>query len=389
MRILVICQYYYPEPFRITDLCEELVRTGNEVTVVTGTPNYPMGEVYYGYENGKKAYEIINGVNVHRCKIAPRKTGVLNRIKNYLSYPIASKAYVKTLDDKFDVVFVYQLSPVMMAEAGLWYKKKYGKKLVLYCLDLWPESLCVSGIKRGSLIYKIFKPISKRIYQSVDKLLITSRTFEDYLTKQFKITREKISYLPQYAEKIFLDSSGKRQTDIFHILFAGNIGKAQSIETIIEAAKLLKDEKIVFDIVGDGIEFENMKKQLSDLKNVVFYGRKSPEEMLDFFNSADATLVTLTSDPIISSTLPGKVQTYMAAGKPIVCAADGETMRILKDVQGDFYGPSGNSRVLAENIMKLVNSGTAEEIGKRNREYYQKNFLKEKHINDLLKHFKK
>ena len=152
MKILVICQYYWPEPFRITDICEALVERGHEVTVVTGTPNYPMGEIYPGYENGKKCDEVIHGVTVHRCEILPRKTGTVNRLKNYFSFPIASKRYVKTLVDDFDVVFVNQLSPVMMAEAGIWYKKRHGKKMVLYCLDLWPESLCIGGVRRNSII---------------------------------------------------------------------------------------------------------------------------------------------------------------------------------------------------------------------------------------------
>lgn len=131
-KILIICQYYYPEPFRLPDICEELVRLGNEVTVVTGTPNYPMGEIYLGYEDGKRSDEVLNGVNVHRCKTIPRKTGSLNRMKNYFSYPHESKKYIKSLPGDFDVVFVNQLSPVMMADAGIAYAKKHKKKLVLY-----------------------------------------------------------------------------------------------------------------------------------------------------------------------------------------------------------------------------------------------------------------
>ena len=119
MKILVICQYYYPEPLRITDICEELVRAGNDVTVVTGIPNYPMGEIYPGYENNRRQDEVVNGVKVHRCAIHPRKTGVLHRVWNYYSYPYASSKYIKHLKSDFDVVFINQLSPVMMAKAGI------------------------------------------------------------------------------------------------------------------------------------------------------------------------------------------------------------------------------------------------------------------------------
>lgn len=386
MKILVVCQYYYPEPFRLPDICEELVKRGHDVTVVTGTPNYPMGEVYPGYENGQKMDEIVNGVTVHRCITAPRKTGTLNRVKNYFSYPVASKKYIRTLPGNFDVVFVNQLSPVMMAEAGIWYKKKHNKKLVLYCLDLWPESLCVGGIKKESLVYKAFKFLSKRVYRSADQILITSRSFRGYLQDMFDIADEKISYLPQYAESQFLELKEKITGEVFNLLFAGNIGTAQSVETIIDAAKLLINEKVLFHIVGDGIELENLKKRARGLSNIVFYGRKPLEDMPKYYEAADAMLVTLTDDPVISLTLPGKVQTYMAAGKPIVGAINGETALVLNDAQGGYCGPAGDSKALAENILNLIHAGNTTEIGQKNRMYYSNIFLKERIVDMFLKY---
>lgn len=384
MKILVICQYYYPEPFRISDICEELVRLGHEVLVVAGTPNYPMGEIYSEYGNGQKTDEVLNGVRVHRCMTAPRKTGALNRLINYFSYPRASKKYIKTLDDSFDVVFVNQLSPVMMAEAGIWYKKKHKKKLVLYCLDLWPESLCVGGIRKGSAIYRGFKAISKRMYMAADELLITSESFKTYLTDMFGIADEKISYLPQYAEGVFTDLKPKKQGKVFNLLFAGNIGTAQSVKTIVEAAKLLQGEKIRFHIVGDGIELKRLQKQAEGLQNIVFYGRKPIEEMPEYYEAADAMLVSLTDDPIISLTLPGKVQTYMAAGKPIVGAINGETALVLNEAQGGYCGEAGNAAQLSDNILKLMRSGNAEVIGRKNRDYYKEKFSKAKFMEKLL-----
>ncbi len=382
MKILVICQYYYPEPFRISDICEELVKEGNEVTVVTGTPNYPMGEIYLGYEDGKRMDEVINGVKVHRCISSPRKTGVVNRVINYFSYANKSNKYIKTLNGDFDVVFVNQLSPVMMAKAGITYKKKFNKKLVLYCLDLWPESLCAGGIKKNSLIYKVFKKISKDIYQNADKILVTSKSFADYFLEMFGISN--VSYLPQYAESQFLDLKEKEETEAFNLLFAGNIGAAQSIGTIIEAAKILKDEKVCFHIVGDGSELENIKREAIGLSNVIFYGRKPIEEMPSYYEMADAMLVTLTNDPIISLTLPGKVQSYMAAGKPIVGAINGETAMVLNEAQGGYCGKANDANQLAENIRKLMNDENIKEIGRKNKEYYLANFSKESFMKQLI-----
>lgn len=386
MKILAVCQYYYPEPFRFPDICETLVQDGHDVTVVTGTPNYPMGEIYSGYENGQKMDEMLNGVKVHRCITTPRKTGTLNRLRNYFSYPRASKQYVKSLPDDFDVVFINQLSPVMMAKAGIWYAKKYHKKSVLYCLDLWPESLCAGGIKKGSAVYRVFKAISQKIYRNVDSILITSKSFQNYLHDMFGIPEGCIHYLPQYAEAQFLNLQEKEQGEIFNLLFAGNIGIAQSVGTIIAAAKLLIDQKVMFHIVGDGIELDNLKKQASGIQNVIFYGRKSLEEMPKYYKMADAMLVTLTNDPVISLTLPGKVQTYMAAGKPIVGAIEGETAIVLNDAQGGYCCSAGDSRTLADNVVKLMESGKATEIGRKNREYYLNTFSKDKFFKVIAEH---
>lgn len=388
MKILVICQYYYPEPFRVSDICEELAKRGHDVTAVTGTPNYPMGEVYQGYEDGKRTDEIINGVKVHRCKIRPRKTGAVNRFRNYISYPRSAKRYIKTLPNDFDVVFVNQLSPVMMAEPGLLYKKKHHKEVILYCLDLWPESLRIGGIKKGSLAYKIFEKISRNIYRNVDKILITSRSFKNYLISTFDIDANKIEYLPQYAEAQFLElKDKKKEGSTFDLLFAGNLGTAQSVSTIIEAADILKEKNIKFHIVGDGVEIQNLKRQASNLQNVIFYGRKALEEMPKYYEMADAMLVTMVDDPVISLTLPGKVQTYMAAGKPIVGAINGETKLILEESQGGYCGRAGDSKELALNIIRLMESNKTKELGESNRKYYLDNFSKNQFIDFLLKQF--
>lgn len=389
MKILVICQYYYPEPFRLPDICEELVRLGNDVTVVTGTPNYPMGEIYPGYEDGKKMDEVLNGVKVHRCKTIPRKTGTLNRMKNYFSYPHESKKYIKSLPGDFDVVFVNQLSPVMMADAGIAYAKKHKKKLVLYCLDLWPESLCAGGIKRDSAIYKVFEKISRRVYRSADEILVTSKMFKTSLADEFDIPKEKITYLPQYAEAQFLNLEAKDQGEMFDLVFAGNIGAAQSLDTMIEAAKILSDQKeYVFHIVGDGTELESLQHKVDEYRqdNVIFYGRKPLEDMPKYYEMADAMIVTLMDDAVLSLTLPGKVQTYMAAGKPIVGAINGETALVLEESQGGYCGKAEDGATLAENIVKLKESGKAVGIGKKNREYYERMFSKDKFMESLTEH---
>ena len=379
-RILVVCQYYKPEPFRISDICEEMVRRGHEVQVVTGYPNYPEGVLYDGYGKGKHIDEVINGVKVHRCFMIPRETGMVKRLMNYYSYPLSSSSFVRSKacvasDGKpFDVVFCNQLSPVMMADAAIAYMKKYKVPVVMYCLDLWPESLIAGGITRTSPIYKFFHHVSKRIYRQMDKILITSRMFSEYLSTEFGVEKERIEYLPQYAEGIFEQIPTRVGDGTFHFMFAGNIGAVQSVETVIRAAEKLKDEPVKFHIVGGGTDLERIQELGKGLENVVFYGRRPLEEMPDFYSKADAMLVTLAADPVLSLTLPGKVQSYMAVGKPIIGAIDGETKVVIEEAQCGFCGKAESVDELVENIKKFIRSDRREEMGKNARKYYEENF---------------
>lgn len=382
MKILAVCQYYDPEPFRITDMCEELVRRGHEVTVLTGVPNYPMGKIYPGYENGKQRIEEKNGVKIIRCATIPRRTGVLYRLLNYFSYPVSAWFKVGKLDKDFDVVFTNQQSPVMMCWPAIRYAEKYNKKVVMYCMDLWPASLAAGGMAVSSPVYKFFGYLSKGIYRKMDKILNTSRLFEEYLVKEFGIEREKIQHLPQYAEQIF-DRVGSVEDEYVDLMFAGNIGAAQSVETIVKAAKAVKNPKIRWHIVGDGKELEHIRKMANGMGNIIFHGRKPLEEMPDYYARADAMLVTLMRDPVISLTLPGKVQSYMAAGKPILCAADGETRLTIEEAGCGYAVGSEDAQGLAEAAERFVASSNKAELGQKARAYFDAYYQRTNFFNQL------
>lgn len=384
MKILVVCQYYYPEPFRVNDICEEMVKRGHEVTVVTGEPNYPEGQIYKGYENHARADEVINGVKVHRCPIIPRKTGKLCRLLNYFSYPHEANKYIKKLSG-FDVVFVNQLSPIMMAEPAIKYGKKHGVPVLMYCLDLWPESLIAGGVRRGSAIYKVFHRISKRIYKGVDRILITSRMFREYLKEQFGVEDDKINYLPQYAEGLFEKLKFKTPEKEINLLFAGNIGEIQSVETIIRAAEKLKDKPVHFHIVGGGTDLERLRGLSKNLCNISFYGRRPLEEMPEFYAKADAMLVTLKSDPVLSLTLPGKVQSYMAVGKPIIGAIDGETAAVIREAKCGYCGKADDADELVKNIELFMKSQDKKKMGENARSFYEAYFSRNKFMDEIEK----
>ena len=389
MKILVVCQHYYPEPFRLPDICETLVRRGHSVTVVTGTPNYPEGKIYSGYEKGQKADEVINGVRVHRCPLIPRKTGAFFRVLNYYSFVISSELYLRREKEDYDVVFVNQLSPVMMAQAALSWAKRHGKKCVLYCLDQWPESLLAGGIGKDSLIYKVFLQISRRIYRSADDLLVSSRGFVSYFRGVLGLTDKNIRYLPQYAEDMFDDLQPTVEPkESIDFLFAGNVGALQSVETIVDAARLLQNEQqIHLHIVGGGIALDRCKTLAEGLTNITFHGRRELAQMPDFYTMADVMLITLKDDPVLSSTLPGKVQTYMAAGKPVVGAIGGETATVVNEeaMCGICCEPE-DARALAEAIRRLAADRELRvRCGENARRYYQEYFRKEQFFTMLEK----
>lgn len=384
MKILVVCQYYAPEPFRISDICEALAEQGNDVTVVTGTPNYPEGELYPGYEKGARADEVIGGVRVHRCPLIPRKSGAVYRFLNYYSFVWSSRRYLRKMKEDFDVVFVNQLSPVMMAEGALAWAKRNHRRCVLYCLDLWPESLLAGGIGQGSPIYQLFLRISRRIYRSADGILVSSRGYAEYFREKFQI--ENVRYLPQYAEDLFGElpqPTEEKQTVDF--LFAGNVGSGQSVETIVEAARLLKNERTIhIHIVGGGISLEKCRILAEGLPNITFYGRQKLEQMPRYYAMADVFLVSLMKDPVLSMCLPGKVQSYLAAGKPVVGAIDGEAARVIREAECGMCAPAEDPETLAELIRRMAaQPELRKQYGENARRYYRAHFQKEKFISDL------
>ena len=384
MKILVACQYYAPEPFRISDICEALAEQGNDVTVVTGTPNYPEGEIYPGYEKGARADEVIGGVRVHRCPLIPRKSGAVYRFLNYYSFVWSSRRYLRKMKEDFDVVFVNQLSPVMMAEGALAWAKRNHRRCVLYCLDLWPESLLAGGIGQGSPIYQLFLRISRRIYRSADGILVSSRGYAEYFREKFQI--ENVRYLPQYAEDLFGElpqPTEEKQTVDF--LFAGNVGSGQSVETIVEAARLLKNERTIhIHIVGGGISLEKCRILAEGLPNITFYGRQKLEQMPRYYAMADVFLVSLMKDPVLSMCLPGKVQSYLAAGKPVVGAIDGEAARVIREAECGMCAPAEDPETLAELIRRMAaQPELRKQYGVNARQYYRAHFQKEKFISDL------
>lgn len=392
MKIFVVSQYFYPEQFRVNDICFELVKEGHDVTVLTGIPNYPSGIIDKKYRGFKNRKEEINGVKVIRSWLLGRGKGTKRLALNYVSFALSSTLKAMFLKKDFDLILVYQLSPVTMAIPAILLKKITKKPLIIYTHDLWPESIASVGLSKESKIYSILLKISKWIYNSADEIYISSKLFKEYLDNTLGI-KKKITYLPVYAEALFEEiGTIKKNDETINLVFAGNIGEMQSVETIIYAANELKNNThIVWHIVGDGSareKCEDLTRQM-ELKNIIFYGQYPIKEMTRFYQMADAFLVTLRANKVISYTLPNKVQSYLAAGKPIIGAIDGETQMVINEANCGVCSAAEDYKALAENVMKFVEEKDKREIyGKNARKYYDNIFSKTiymKRINSLLK----
>lgn len=387
MKILLVTQYYWPENSRVTDIAESLQKKGHDVTVLTGLPNYPQGFIYNGYRKGKNRIQEHNSVHIIRAKLIERRHDIVHRFLNYYSFPYYASRISEKMEGNFDIVLAIEESPIMLVKPAIKYAKKHNKPLLMYEMDLWPESLLAGGIKKDSFIYNHYKKVSSKIYSSCDKILVSTREHIGYIKSLPNCQNLNIDYLPQYADTLFEESNfGNEDNGVIDLMFAGNIGKAQSVDTIIKAAALLKnDSRFKFHIVGSGSELENVKKLANELKtyNVIFYGQRPLEDMPKLYNIADIMLVTLEDKPYANMTIPGKVQSYMASGKPIAGCINGSCCSFIENNGIGFCCQSGDSEALA-NLIRNIDFEKARIIGKHAKEVYFEKYNKSIFIDKLI-----
>ncbi|WP_416327449.1 glycosyltransferase family 4 protein [[Eubacterium] hominis] len=384
MNILVISQYYYPEPFKINEICEEMVGRGHQITVLTGLPNYPEGEIFEEYKgfNIEKA-EMLNGVKVIRVPIKPRKKGSINLVKNYISYVTEANKRLKKLDSVFDLVFVYQLSPILMAIPAIKFHKRHRIPLILYCLDLWPESIKTIGINEGNIIFKVLRRLSKAIYKSCDKICVSSPSFIDYLASELSLKATEIEFIPQHGEEEYLEISSSNIHNPLVITYAGNIGKAQDFTTLLRTIKE-KDLNVHVRIIGNGSmleELEQMIFKLDLIEKISLEGRKNKCELKQLFNETDVLYITLKNNSLLGNTLPTKLQTYMAVGKPILANIGGDAKKVIEESSCGLVSDFGDIDKLATNIKKI--SENYMEYCVRGRLYFEKNFTLAKVVDEF------
>lgn len=396
MKILLVTQYFCPENFKSNDIAFELTKRGHSVTVITGIPNYPSGKYFKGYGIFTKRKEIINGVKIIRSFLIPRGNGSGIRLAaNYLSWAFFASIRVifHTLFNKYDIILGHEPSPITQGIPCVIAKKLCKAPLYFWVLDLWPESLSSAGGVSNKQVLNFFLKITRFVYNHSDKILISSRGFAESILEKGNYA-EKIIYFPNWAEDIFNSGNTYRIPDLpegFRIIYAGNIGEAQDMDNIMQAALLLKKEKeIKFIFVGEGRKKPFLESFIRehDLKNTVFLmGRYPLEAMPSFFAASDVMLLALKDAMIFNVTVPAKLQAYMAAKKPVAAMLNGEGASIISEAKCGFSTKAGDCKGLAGIIVKLKQMSVPERVslGENGRNYFEKNFSLDKCINHLCK----
>ncbi len=386
MKLLIVCQYYWPEQFLINEIAPQLVRNGHEVTVLTGLPNYPSGIVPNEYKKEKRD-EIIDGVRVIRTYEKGRGTGKISMILNYLSYMISASHKAKKLD-KFDLVICYQLSPITMMAPAIAYKKKHHVPVLTYCLDIWPES-AQAHIGKG-ILYKLVSKYTKKLYQQCDRIAVTSDPFISYLNEVNGVPKDRLVYIPQHANGDMVDMDlSSEDNGVADFMFAGNLGKGQKIETIVYAAAKLREKSFLVHIVGDGSmksELEQLTERLHVQDKFIFHGQQSRDKMPEWYRKADALLITLRGNNYVGNTMPGKLQTYMTVGKPIFGAINGAAMQVIDEARCGVCVPAEDADGLAKIMLDYIDHPEKyTECGKMARDYFKKHFTMDVFMDSLEK----
>lgn len=395
MRVLLVTQYFYPENFKSNDIALELTKRGHEVTVLTGLPNYPEGKIHKNYGFFKRTKENYQGVNVIRTWLVPRgKGGGIRLFLNYFSWAIFAsvRALSLSFEKKFDIVLVHEPSPITQGFPAIVVKKIQKIPLHFWVLDLWPESLTSAGGVKNKFVLSLFTNMVKYIYNNSDKILISSKGFKQSILAKGDYN-EKLIYFPNWAEdSILKGSSDYIIPDLpkgFKIIFAGNIGVAQDVNSIIEAALILKEKiDIHFVFVGDGrskVQLEDFVRGNDLNQTVHFLGRFPIDAMKTFFNQADVLLVSLKDELIFNATVPAKLQAYLCTQKPILGMLNGEGAEIIKDANCGLSVNAGDSKGLAEKIIELYEMSNEERniLGTNGFKYFEDNFTMSKCIDNL------
>lgn len=388
--VLIISQYFWPENFRINDLVAGLTGRGHHVTVLTGLPNYPTGNFFDGYGLNGPWRERHFGAEIVRVALLSRGRGKgLRLFLNYLSF-VATGIWgaLFRLRGSFDAIFVFEPSPITVAIPAIVARRRFRAPILLWVLDLWPESLSATGAVRSALVLRVVRRVVNWIYGNCARVLVQSQAFIPRL--RGCVDASRIRYFPNWVEAELLNREGG-QEDVelpalpegFRVVYAGNIGSAQGFGAILDAVELLRSRPdIKWIIVGDGREAEWLRDEVGRRRmgsHVYMLGQYPLRSMPRLFAAADALLVSLRSDPLFALTIPGKLQSYLASGRPVLAMLDGEGARIVQEGNAGLACSAGDAEGLARNVLALASMrpDQREQMGENGRRYCAAHFDRE------------
>lgn len=389
MNILVISQYFYPESFRVNALAQELVLRGHSVTVLTGYPQYPYGKIYEGYGFDVPYEKEWNGVRIERVKMQPRGNNALGLLRNCMSFVRKGNQWVRNCSVKYDVVYVFEVSPVTVGLPAVNYKKKFGTPILFNVQDLWPENVIeVLGINNRLVIGMINRIVDK-IYKNSDRILCASHGFVENIANR-GVEREKLFFWPQFCETPDFNNMKKPvcyDENFFNVVFTGNIGYVQGLDLLLDVADKIRNMPIRWYIVGDGRAKDELEQQVQHKRlesSVFFMGKVSEHEANEYVTFADCAYLSFSDNKLFNMTIPAKLQTYLACGTPILAVAEGETQKIVEEAKCGVCA----TRTVDDVVRKLIDlqkldAVSFEKIGK-NGKYFFENSYNKKIIVDAL-----
>lgn len=389
-RLLVVTQHFYPENFRINDLVSGLSDIGYHIDVLCGYPNYPRGEWFDGYDGHHPKIEHYHNVTIYRSYEIPRKGNTSFRIfLNYVSWPWFARSSINRLGCDYDAVLCYNTSPVLMIWPAILAAKRSNCPLITYVLDLWPENLYSVLPIKNRLLRILLSNMSNMLYEKSNILVTVSNAMKDRLKK--RLSKDHAYYvIPQHAEDFYtkriVDNTLTSQyAGKIVFLFTGNLSPAQNLDVVIKAivkARRITDKNIHLLVIGDGMSKDNLKSLVSELdanEYVEFTGAIPPRDIPKYASIANATILSLSSSPNLSLTIPAKLSSYMALGKPIIGSIDGEPASIIKEAGCGFVCQPDDQETLANIFAEYaeITEDQMSDLSYKSYSYYEQNYQKD------------
>lgn len=398
-KILVVTQHFWPENFRINDIVEGFLQDGIAVDVLCGLPNYPKGEWFPGYSAAGPFEEEWHGARLYRCKEVPRRGNTsVNIFLNYVSWPWYAAHALHRLPGGYDAVFCFNTSPVLMCWPAIRYAKKHHIPFTNYVLDIWPENLYSVLNVKNKVLRAIAQGVSDALYKKADRLIAMSEPLQQRLCQRTGMPPQKIAVIPQYCEDFYAvpqpDAALQAQFGgRFNLVFTGTFTPAQSLETVITAVQDARSrgaDMLHLLLVGDGMSRAALEAKVKDLHAedaVTFYGSVPATDIPKFTALADALIVCLSDSPDLGLTVPAKVASYMAAGKPVLASMDGAGNAAVA-AAGGLSSPACDAAALADHLLALTRMDAAQRaaIGQSAKEYYLAHYRRSELLRKL-EHF--